>query len=167
MQVLEHEQGDQGGPELNLQGVGAGADEGLDAQVLLQRLEKEFNLPALAIDGGDGGGGKVGMVLRNTKVRCWAWSQTSMRRRNRSRSALRQLVKEEDDLVALDETALEDRTALQVFNRTTKCFRAGLVMCKSLIPDPLQLEERFTSTIRPSAARATCSLALAPEDGCP
>src|SRR5437667_1006581 len=36
-----------------------------------------------------------------------------MRRRNRSRSALRQLVKEEDDLVALDETALEDRTALQ------------------------------------------------------
>ena len=113
MQVLEHEQGDQGGPELNLQGVGAGADEGLDAQVLLQRLEKEFNLPALAIDGGDGGGGKVGMVLRNTKVRCWAWSQTSMRRRNISRSALRQLVKEEDDLVALDETALEDRTALQ------------------------------------------------------
>src|SRR5712691_4870270 len=31
LQVLEHEQRNQGGPDLNLQGVGAGAHEGLDA----------------------------------------------------------------------------------------------------------------------------------------
>ena len=30
LQVLQQEQGNQGGPDLNLQGVGAGADEGLD-----------------------------------------------------------------------------------------------------------------------------------------
>lgn len=46
LQILEQEQSDQGGPDLNLQGVGAGADESFDAQVLLQRLEEEFNLPA-------------------------------------------------------------------------------------------------------------------------
>ena len=40
LQVLEHEQRDQSGPDLNLQGVGAGAHEGLDAQVLLQRFEQ-------------------------------------------------------------------------------------------------------------------------------
>jgi len=33
LQVLEQQQGDQGGPDLNLQGVGAGADE-----VLLRRF---------------------------------------------------------------------------------------------------------------------------------
>jgi hypothetical protein len=55
LQVLEHEQGDQGGPDLYLQGVGAGAHEGFDAQVLLQRFEEQLDLPALAIDGGDGG----------------------------------------------------------------------------------------------------------------
>jgi opacity protein-like surface antigen len=43
-----------------LQGVGAGAHEGLDAQVLLQRFEEQLDLPALAVDGSDGGGGKAG-----------------------------------------------------------------------------------------------------------
>jgi hypothetical protein len=62
LQIFEQEQGDQGGPDLNLQGVGAGADEALDAQVLLQRLEEKFSLPALAVDGGDGGSGKAAMI---------------------------------------------------------------------------------------------------------
>ena len=62
LQVLEHEQRDQRGPDLNLQGVGAGAHEGLDAQVLLQRFEEQLDLPALAVDGGDGGGGKAAMI---------------------------------------------------------------------------------------------------------
>ena len=62
LQVLEHEQRDQSGPDLNLQGVGAGAHEGLDAQVLLQRFEEQLDLPALAVDGGDGGGGKAAMI---------------------------------------------------------------------------------------------------------
>ena len=39
LQVLEQKQGNQRGPDLNLQSVGAGADEGLDAKILLQRFE--------------------------------------------------------------------------------------------------------------------------------
>jgi len=38
LQVLEQEQRDQSGPDLNLQGVGAGAHEDLDAQVSASAL---------------------------------------------------------------------------------------------------------------------------------
>ena len=62
LQILEQEQGDERGPDLNLQSVGAGADEGLDAKILLQSFEKQFDLPALAVDGGDGGSGKAAMI---------------------------------------------------------------------------------------------------------
>jgi len=48
LQILEQEQGDERGPDLNLQSVGAGADEGFDAEVLLERFEEQFDLPALA-----------------------------------------------------------------------------------------------------------------------
>ena len=47
LQVFEQEQSDQSGPDLNLQGVGAGADEGLDLQVLLEGLEHRLDLPSL------------------------------------------------------------------------------------------------------------------------
>jgi DNA-binding transcriptional LysR family regulator len=50
LQVLEQEQCNQGGPDLNLQGIGAGADEGFDAEILFERFEEEFDLPALAVD---------------------------------------------------------------------------------------------------------------------
>ena len=89
LQILEQEQGDERSPDLNLQSVGAGADKSLDAEVLFERLEKQFDLPALAVDGGDGGSGKAAMIGENTRVRCWASSQTSMRRRNRSRPSQR------------------------------------------------------------------------------
>ena len=36
--------------------------EGSDAQVLFECLEEQFNLPPLAVDGGDGGGGKATMI---------------------------------------------------------------------------------------------------------
>jgi hypothetical protein len=62
LQVFEQEQGDQGGPNLNLQSVGACADESLDAQVLLQSFEEQLDLPALAVDGGDGGSSKVAVI---------------------------------------------------------------------------------------------------------
>jgi hypothetical protein len=39
LQILEQEQGNERGPDLNLQSVGAGADEGLDAKILLQALK--------------------------------------------------------------------------------------------------------------------------------
>jgi len=68
LQILEQQQGDQGGPDLDLQGVGAGAHEGSDAQVLLERLEEQFDLPALAVDGGDGGGSKAAMLLMAASI---------------------------------------------------------------------------------------------------
>ena len=48
MQVLEYEQGDQRRPDLNLQSVFAGADEGFDAQVLFERLEEQLSGKGLA-----------------------------------------------------------------------------------------------------------------------
>ena len=62
LQVLEQEQCDQGGPDLNLQCIGAGADESFDAEVLFERLEEQFDLPALTVDSGDSGGGKAAMI---------------------------------------------------------------------------------------------------------
>lgn len=40
---------DQGGPDLNEHGIPASAVEGLDFRILLDPLEKEFDLPAAAI----------------------------------------------------------------------------------------------------------------------
>ena len=80
LQVFEDEDGDQGCPHLDGHGVGRSADEGLDAEVLLDGLEECLDLPALLIDSGDGG---------SSQVRCWASSQTAMRRRNRSRPPCR------------------------------------------------------------------------------
>jgi len=40
LQILEQEQSDQRGPDLNLRGLGAGADESFGAQVLLQPLQQ-------------------------------------------------------------------------------------------------------------------------------
>jgi hypothetical protein len=34
----------------------------VDAQILLEHFEEQFNLPALAVDGGDGGSGKAPMI---------------------------------------------------------------------------------------------------------
>ena len=83
MQPFQQEQGDQGCPNLDAESILTGADEGLHGQVLFERFEEQFDLPALAVDGGDGGRGKAAMV-RNTTLRFCSWSQTSMRRRNRS-----------------------------------------------------------------------------------
>lgn len=48
MRVLEQQQGNQSGPDSNLQGVGAGAQEGLDAQVLFEGAEVDLHVPTLA-----------------------------------------------------------------------------------------------------------------------
>jgi hypothetical protein len=36
--------------------------QGLDTQVLLQRFEEQLDLPALAVDDGDGGGSKAAII---------------------------------------------------------------------------------------------------------
>jgi len=50
---LEQEHGDECCPNLNLKGVFSGSDEGFDLQVLLDRLEKYLDLPAILVDFGD------------------------------------------------------------------------------------------------------------------
>ena len=54
LEIFEQKQGNERGPYLNLQGVGAGADKGFDAQVLFEGLEKQLDLPAAFVDLGDG-----------------------------------------------------------------------------------------------------------------
>lgn len=62
MQPLQQKQGEQGCPNLDAQRVLAGADKALDLEVLFERLEEQLDLPALAVDGGQGGGPKLQMV---------------------------------------------------------------------------------------------------------
>ena len=49
-------------PDLRLHRVLAGAQETLDAQVLLDPLEEQFDLPATLVQGGDGQGWQAGVV---------------------------------------------------------------------------------------------------------
>ena len=83
MHPLEEQDGDEGCPNLNAQRVFAGADEGFHLEVLLERLEEEFDLPALLVDRGNSSGteGQVWMVSR-TISRSLSASQTTMRRRS-------------------------------------------------------------------------------------
>lgn len=62
MQPLEQEQGDQGCPNLNQQSILTGSDEGFDFQVLLEHLEKQFDLPTVLVDGRNGRGAEFQMI---------------------------------------------------------------------------------------------------------
>src|ERR1700730_9382931 len=62
MEPLEQQQREQSCPNLNAQGVLARADEGLDLEVLLERLEEQLDLPAFTIDVGQGCGPEAEMV---------------------------------------------------------------------------------------------------------
>ena len=42
-------------PNLNLNGIGTGADKGLDLEVLFQGFKEDLDLPALLVDGSNGG----------------------------------------------------------------------------------------------------------------
>ena len=49
LEILEQQHGHQCCPNLRLQGIGAGADEGLDLEMLLEHLEKELDLPSIPV----------------------------------------------------------------------------------------------------------------------
>src|SRR5579883_421729 len=63
----EHVDGD-GDPHLGLHGVLRGAVEALDAQVLLDPLEEELDLPAALVERADGQGGQQAMVCQEHQV---------------------------------------------------------------------------------------------------
>lgn len=53
LQILQQHR-DQCRPKLGLDRIRRGANEGLDLQILLERLEEQFDLPAILVDCGDG-----------------------------------------------------------------------------------------------------------------
>lgn len=59
---LEKHECQEGCPNLNPKSVFGGTDEGLDLQILFERLEKDLDLPPVLIDRGDGGGTKIQVV---------------------------------------------------------------------------------------------------------
>jgi len=53
LQVLQDQDGDERRPELDLKSVGAGADEGLDSEILFDGFEEALDLPAVTVERGD------------------------------------------------------------------------------------------------------------------
>ena len=62
LQIADEQDGDQCCPNLDLQSVGARTDERFDAQILFQRFEEQFHLPALPVQGHDRGRGQFQMI---------------------------------------------------------------------------------------------------------
>src|ERR1039458_9496335 len=58
VQPFQQENRDQSCPNLDAQGVFGGAHEALHLEILLERLEKQLDFPAVLVDGGNGGGAK-------------------------------------------------------------------------------------------------------------
>ena len=62
LQVAQQQHRNERGPHLNLERIGRSADKGFDLQVLLEGLEEQLDLPALLVNGSDGGGAKLEMI---------------------------------------------------------------------------------------------------------
>src|ERR1700733_14704112 len=54
VQPLQQQDGDEGCPNLDAQSVFTGTHEALQLEILFERLEKEFDFPAVLVDGGNG-----------------------------------------------------------------------------------------------------------------
>jgi GAF domain len=99
-------------PDLNLQAVGAGAGESLDAE-FLEYLEKLLNVPALAIEGSDGRGSKATTIgEKNQDAAAQGFvPDPDARREQIAATAAEQLV-QIDDLAAMPGAAVTDGTML-------------------------------------------------------
>ena len=64
MQVFEQQQGNQGCPNLNSQGILACTDKGFDFEMLLEGFEKDLDLPSVLVDIGDSSSTKFEMVAQ-------------------------------------------------------------------------------------------------------
>ena len=62
MKPFEQQQRDQGCPKLDAEGIFTGANEGLYGEILFQGFEEQFDLPAVLVDGGDGGGAECEQI---------------------------------------------------------------------------------------------------------
>lgn len=59
---LQEQDGDQRCPEPHMQCIDTGLDKGLDPQSLLDHFEEDFDLPAVFVDGRDGGTAKYQLI---------------------------------------------------------------------------------------------------------
>ena len=62
MEPLNYQQRYHGCPNLDAKGILTGPYEGFDLQVLLERLEEEFDIPSLLIDGRYGARTEIKMI---------------------------------------------------------------------------------------------------------
>ena len=62
LEEFDQKHGDECCPNLDVHGIGRDADEGFDTQILFDGFEKQFNLPALAVDFGNRFGSQVETV---------------------------------------------------------------------------------------------------------
>ena len=62
LEKFEDQHGNQCCPNLNLDGIGAGSDKGLDLEVLFEMFKEDLDLPAILVDGGDRAGSQVKVV---------------------------------------------------------------------------------------------------------
>ena len=62
LEVFEQQHGNQCCPNLCLQGIGAGSDEGLDLEMLLEHFEEELDLPAVPVYAANGGRSEAKLV---------------------------------------------------------------------------------------------------------
>jgi hypothetical protein len=126
LQILEQEQGDQRRPNLDLQGVRAGAHESLDAQILFQRLEEQLDLLALAVDGSDGGSSEAAMIGEKHQDALLLLVPHFDAAQKQVQIAAAGCLIEEDDLIAAHRATWRNRTALDhavigvSFRRVTK-----------------------------------------------
>jgi hypothetical protein len=68
LEKFEDQHGNQCCPNLNLDGIRAGSDKGLDLEVLLQMLEEDFNLPTVFVNGRYGAGSQVEVVCQEDQA---------------------------------------------------------------------------------------------------
>ncbi len=68
LQEAQQEHGNQSGPDLSLDSIGAGAHKSLDLAELFERLEEQFHLPAVLVDGGNGRGCKFKVVSQEDQL---------------------------------------------------------------------------------------------------
>ena len=67
LQVAQDQHSDQRRPDLSFDSIGICPEEGFNLQALFDGFEKQFNLPAVLVDGCDGFRGKVEVVCQEGK----------------------------------------------------------------------------------------------------
>ncbi len=68
LQILDKQHRDQDGVDLRQDRVGSDADESLDPLGLLERFEKEFDLPSLLVNSRDGSGGQFPVIRQEREL---------------------------------------------------------------------------------------------------